>query len=681
MSPFDARCAADAQDGRNVFTTPTENHIPEFPRIHGQEIVTYEDGLWGPQEYTRWPQMYNEACIHHACIPRYGSDDSPGIQVYEGFGFQPWEESPTHPVTGFGFLKKMILDELSTTATRVIRRFEQALYDARAREVSTTHRSSAQERLGKTLCVLLRNALDRLRLLPTTQAHALVTGRMAHRLILELSGLTVYYNVVAPRMANVSPLGHMVLKVLGAFVRNASTAQLFHRIGLPYWYIQPWSPALIIQKVVQTRPWSRELSATPASPRIPKSWYDPDGTHQDPGRWTHPTVVFVCNLVCSSSLPELRSVIRSEGAEREAKRFKGDDASRPLLSSTAKPDSTQRNAKKRGTRSRGARAGAKARDPHPSTTFDPAPSDLVEVSPNWHAALSRVSPLPSPPPVASVYFLPPPFLILNASTHRARYIHNYTRIRLFCKQRLVDGAINGSPLRIVDWRHALYGDYRLDVHDDVHATSASGSTSAQVQGDRTRSVQYDRAQAVRELFAKCGGLASYDETGVWKYRGLQVNVDMAKADDHLRALVVWELFEMNWRCELRALDDRLVGQREDAFRRWERDQVIANVWRTGEVESAHSALDASSPTFVWTPAGKHDWKNRRANLRHFLHIVSAWPKAPEFLRTNTSTILDCEDEWLFNQVESCAIHFYVDSFVGQFHRLPSPPVQLRSRAT
>ncbi|KAH9934386.1 uncharacterized protein B0H18DRAFT_843740, partial [Fomitopsis serialis] len=220
-------------------TTPCMDWIPEFPRISGREIVTFSDGLWGPQEYTRWPQLYNERCIHHACIPLRGSEYAPGSQVYEGLGYDPWEESRTCGVLGFGYLKGEILTEMCTIAIAVISRYEGAETAARL-----------DRRLGAMLCLLLRNAVDRLRALPSTDLHALVTARMAHRLMLELSGLTVYYTFIVTRIANTHTHATSVLKVLGAFVRNDTAAQLFHRIGLPFWYIRPWTAGLCIRRVV-----------------------------------------------------------------------------------------------------------------------------------------------------------------------------------------------------------------------------------------------------------------------------------------------------------------------------------------------------------------------------------------------------------------------------------------------
>ncbi|KAH9914250.1 uncharacterized protein B0H18DRAFT_1125770 [Fomitopsis serialis] len=654
--------------------------IPEFPRISGREIVTFSDGLWGPQEYTRWPQLYNERCVHHACIPTRDSEYAPGSQVYDGLGYDPWEESKTCGVLGFGYLKREVLNELYSIAVAVISRYEQAEMAARRRDPATfTASSGVDGRLGAMLCLLLRNAVDRLRALPCTEQHALVTARMAHRLVLELSGLTVYFTVLVSRIANTHNRVHPVLRVLGAFVRNDAAAQFFHRIGLPYWYIRPWTANLCIRKVVKPRAWNTELKDEPAWPRIPKSWYDPDGTHQDLARWTQPSVLFVSNLLCSSALPRLQVVARPDGTESEAKRFKGNDSTPAMLSGSKAPPQT-RNAKKRGKRTRKGRGPEKTPDPHPATTFKAPPAELVTLSPNWTAALSELSPLPFPPRVAVEYYFPPPFLIFQATTQKTRYLHNFARICEYCRHRLVDSTISGTPLRIADWRHALYGDYRLDEPD---AKNKTGSEDGSPGNETTSEVPkhdylYERLQCVRRLFAKGGSLLSYNEADVSWFRGMKVNLDTAKTNNMFLAMVVWELYETNWRCELRALDNLLVDHSDDAFRKWEREQRVARVWQSSVHQTAFSVIDVSSPTFRWTPTCEEGWQSRRGNLQALLMVMSAWPQIPEVLRANAATIGECDDAGHFNGVEATALKFYVKTFASKFYRLPCPPVQLAS---
>ncbi|KAH9925195.1 uncharacterized protein B0H18DRAFT_1119620 [Fomitopsis serialis] len=700
IKPTDGLCAADTGDSCNIITTPYANWIPEFPRISEHHIVTFEDGLWGPQEYTRWPQLYNTNSIHHACIPTRGSPWAPGDQVYDGFGYYAWEEDKSCGISAFGFFNADVLGQLSDIATSVIARYEDAERSAQSRDrLAWFGQALVDIRLGTVLSLLLRSAVEHLKTLPTTRLHALVTGRLAHRLILELCGLTIYHNEVAARMADAKSQRYRILPVLGAFVRSVPAAQLLHRLGIPFWLIQPWTRDVIIQKVVEPRRWSQTLNSSPAWPRVPKSWYDPDGTHQDPGKWTQPSVLFVSNLLCSSALPKLHAVARTEEVERDAKRFKGDDGAFTVLPKPHDVRPTTHNSKKRGHKSRGKRSGAKPSEPHPATTFQPPSTDVVELSPNWRTALTGVSPLPFPPPVALEYFLPPPFVIENAKTNKARYLHNFARIWQFCKLRLIDSSIDGAPLRIAEWRHALYGDYNCDAIEERQrkntkqaigpqsdrlgnglaldqGPSNGDAQSASTAGDRKPEWHVERREAVRALFAKGGGLVSYTDTQHAMYRGVEVSLDRAKTDEEYLRLVIWELYEANWRCELRALDSRLVDYSGDAFRKWEREQVVSSVWHTPSQQSAVTTVDVGEPVYCWFAAGQDGWLGRRGNLRAFVDVMSLWPNFPESLRADKDAIATCEKTHVFDDIEVRAIRFYVQSFTEQFHRLPCPPVRL-----
>ncbi|KAH9934385.1 uncharacterized protein B0H18DRAFT_1188527, partial [Fomitopsis serialis] len=371
---------------------------------------------------------------------------------------------------------------------------------------------------------------------------------------------------------------------------------------------------------------------------------------------------------------------RADGAESEAKRFKGDDLTEAILSGPKAPPQT-RNSKKRGKRTRAGRA-ENLREPHPATTYKAPPVELVTVSSNWMAALSDVSPLLFPPPVALEYYFPPPFVIFQASTHKARYLHNFTRIREYCRHRLVDSAINDTPLRIADWRHALYGDYRVDEpgETDNTASGVGPPRNDNPSEAQKRKYLYERSQCLRRLFAKGGSLMSYNEVDVSWYRGMKVSVEVAKTNQWFQKLVLWELYETNWRCELRALDSLLVNHSDDAFRQWERAQRVAEVWRSSVHQTAFSVVDVSSPAFCWTPAGDEGWRGRRANLQALLRVMSAWPQVPEMVRANATTIGECDDPEHFDAVEATALKFYVKVFASKFYRLPCPPVQLVSRA-
>ena len=439
--------------------------------------------------------------------------EAPGDSVYDALPADFFVDSAqglSNPydceTPGFGRVE-------STTLVELRRQAMLAIGKLRTAEVTVqTHHNPIDKSLGSMLRIMLRNAVDRLEHLPCTKMHALVTVRMAHRLILEICGLTIYYTTIVSRISNpISQGTYPLLRVRGALVRNGATAQTLHRLGVPFWFIQRFRPDIFVQRVIPITPWTDVMDATPVGMKVPKSWYDANGTNQDSARWVHPSLMYVCSTLCSSRLPRLEdvTVAASEDAEPSAKKFKGPSGLAVQRETTtgdghSKPKKTRRGGKKHRDEH------AKQRPQHPASAYQPPPTDILADTLNWKYALTAVSPLRCPPPKAAVYFFPPAFLFTTAGDKLGRYIHNYARICIFCRQRLLEPHFDGRPLKIADWRHALHGDYKLDEALPDGQDRSVGCGKAQLR--------HEHKQAVRKLFAKSAGLASYSEDMLPKFR-------------------------------------------------------------------------------------------------------------------------------------------------------------------
>ena len=85
-----------------VLTSPNCTWIPEFPILESYGFVQFDDGLWGGQEYSRWPQFISRANIHHIAIPRCPLK---GGAAAEGFGpdhhvWKDFDRDLWHPTNG-----------------------------------------------------------------------------------------------------------------------------------------------------------------------------------------------------------------------------------------------------------------------------------------------------------------------------------------------------------------------------------------------------------------------------------------------------------------------------------------------------------------------------------------------------------------------------------------------------
>lgn len=110
--------------------------------------------------------------------------------------------------------------------------------------------------LGAGLQMLLCNAVNWLMYMPCTQTHILVTCCMAHRLILEMYCLSIYYSIIIDCHHNLNPTNkYPQMFVGGAFVCNAATTQQLHYLGILFWFLQQYQPDIVIKNVVHPTPW------------------------------------------------------------------------------------------------------------------------------------------------------------------------------------------------------------------------------------------------------------------------------------------------------------------------------------------------------------------------------------------------------------------------------------------
>lgn len=561
----------------------------------------------------------------------------------------------------YGYLRESVLEGLRGEAERAIARFR------RAGDPSLEER----KRHGYHLINLLRNALQRLERIPGSFLHTVAVTAHVQRLVLELSGFSTYLEVVRPALRDPFHFTPVTLDVRGGFLNNAATASEFFRVGVPFWLFQHYTPDICIKSVVtEFVPISSALDLEPAFPALERAKYDPTGVWQDPSKWPAPMVLQSSYLFASATLPRMLPPLPSSPAiprasgtgEPSTKRAKGADPE--------PPSKTSDKSKKKANARRGARgAKKKARDPHPAFVHALPPPQHPQPPAPWARSLVAVGSLPDPPLHAAVYYFPPPYLFAPDDPKSTRYLHNWIRIRTFCRQRLVDITIDGSPMRLSEWRNALWGDYTVPADDDREATASNVYTQAQ-QAARERKLE------LRRLFAGAGSLPSYEPTCTVEWASQVVSASDVAADAKLRASVLWELHELNFRCELRDLDRELLGGVLDknTFFQWERGDVIAGVWGSSGALSVFPDVERGEVTDSWTAPSLHSWANRRETFKAFLVVMSRWPDFPQDLWPWCTTLTSCTDIDQFVRIEERALKFYVRCFADKYGRLPISPV-------
>ncbi len=658
----DVLAYARTQDGLHV-TSPNMRYVLDLPRIGSNPVAVCADGRWGIFEYSRWPQEYHDRTAHHMCIPlepkqqrkhQYYQDsgiDEPNTWFFYQFSHTDWAENPECKVPGYGLVKADVLKPLGSAA-----------YDI-CKLASTCELPDNAKQLLRQLGLSMRQLLERLRGVPTTRQHTLVAYTHLQRLSLEVFGLFIYYRTYVHRFNSERRYHNQVLPVIGTFTNNISKAETFLRLGVPFWLVQSYPPRNR-ESIGVLNPWDHlSLSLEPIFPPITSNEVDPrvrTTSVFNPDTLCRGLSLLVMSLSCTTRFPTMPYV--DPHPVLSAKRIRLEPSS-SSIDSTVSRNSTK--SKKRGNRPK--KSNSKPLKPPPSLEYE-YNRELTwpEVPLVWEQKLKEIGPLRQPPEhVRAVYYWPPPF-ILETETEKPkllRFIHNYLQIRQFLRTRLLSPGLGGEPLGVKDWKQALWGNYDHDYLESLY-TAADAIA--------------DRKAALRNFLARAGSIASYSETSKPRYRNAEVSLKKINEDYSVLTTALWEMREVNFRCELRALDSVILKlDRENEFVQRSRLEALSGVWGAtsggDSVVPIWEGLGLRSVLFYWTPPGRANWEMRRETLYNFARFMTRWPGFPQASFNRPEDIKTCEDVQQFKEWEKVAVEFYITTFVSYFHRLPVPP--------
>lgn len=716
--PFEGKVAAQDRFTSMVITSPNMDYVPQYP-VESYIVQTFADGRWGVHEYSRWPQMLLPEMMHVACIPRKELADASRKILWEDL--RPdvhWTEDPETGVKGLGFLKKETRDALAHAAELILATTE---VHCKGTEPIRVH--------GRFIRMILRQVVDRMKQLPSTSGIAVAVGAHVQRLGLELEGILAYLVLFEPRLLGTTDYSHDVLPVLGAFVREGTDAQTCVRIGLPTWFLQPLTHQVRVWKIVTAE--SVDERVPLSHPPIFQKKQAVAGVLNLTSNWLSTMSLAVSKQVCGTRL--MGMVAEGDGAGLTS--AGGSPSKRPRIDAsnmhskhldvpkavgvqTGEAVQQQQQKKKKKKKTRGGKHGrnggcaigegladslngqTSAADEagtqpeagvdrpapiaaHPSRSF--AASPFYSVPHVWQRALEGVSPLPQPT-LSVVYFYPPPFLLDTVSTLAVlpadcehpqlartdekvhRYLHNLVRIRRFCRTRLFDPSMSSQPLTIAEWRAALWGDY------EVHTHRAGGQTEADVR--RAQKRQNER-NGISRLLGRTALLPSYRPDSTPSLEGTPISAHAAASTLEVRARLLWEAHEVNFRCELMALDTAIVHRPDwTEMLRWGREAAVSGIWGPDtSVVSVIPPAEITQEPFCWSTPPDPSWRDVRRYLARFLEIITRWPDTPKSLVDARVDHDDCTEDY-FESVQREAVAYYVRTFVAHFHRLPIPPIRV-----
>ncbi|GBE80380.1 hypothetical protein SCP_0300950 [Sparassis crispa] len=320
VSPFDGLLATEfplRDDG--VIITPNASYIPKFPAVLNGQMATQHDGRWGPQEYLRWPQMFDQKVIHHMCIPGMAAVlEADAMVLWDKIRLWEWEVDSTCSVPDLGFLTEEKFNALAEAALRVMDNFTRQLGRA----------TSEKMKPGQQLILMLGQCLDRLHLLPMTCTHVIALGAHMQHLTLKLWGFVNYYNVVVGRLE--MPTLHRkpdwdILPVRGAFTNDANVVHSLFCVGIPFWFIQTKTEKTKIEKWASPVLVSYELSLEMSWPHLLRHEMDLVGILHRAGEWPARMLHEAMAAVCTAGLPLLEGASEVSTAEQPPQKKQKDD--------------------------------------------------------------------------------------------------------------------------------------------------------------------------------------------------------------------------------------------------------------------------------------------------------------------------------------------------------------------
>ncbi|KAI0715494.1 hypothetical protein C8T65DRAFT_738586 [Cerioporus squamosus] len=503
----------------------------------------------------------------------------------------------------------------------------------------------------------------------------------------------------------------LVLSVLGAFVHDEHTALQCAKAGLPVWLVQPLTRNIKVWRVIAAEK-PPYMCAESSSPPLEYHPEEVAGVVNTSESWLSRMVFAISQQLCSATLPTLtdcramisKNITMAEvppptRAERPVTYKKTRRGGRKSKQGTQQGTTADTTEQRTGSLTPNAPApsatssGCVDHQAHPNgASATPAPptgqpsrefteSPFYRLPAAWKQALRAVGSLPQP--VESVvYFYPPPFLLATVSSETPepalyydcevrrdekvhQYLHNLVRIRAFCRWRLLDPTVSGRPLTIAEWRTALWGDYHVQAAAPVARTAG---------GQHRANKKFATKSSIARLCANSAALTSYDASQVPKLAGLAVSSETAARCQLVRLTLCWEAHEINFRCEVMALDALMV-LRDDwpVMHRWAREAQVSAIW--GAPSSLLTVIpdvpaDIARPW--WIPRSAVNWQDGEARLRAFLELMSKWAGFPESLLATLQLSPWSAEQ--YERVQDEAVKFYVRTFVSKYHRLPVPPM-------
>jgi hypothetical protein len=247
------------------------------------------------------------------------------------------------------------------------------------------------------------------------------------------------------------------------------------------------------------------------------------------------------------------------------------------------------------------------------------------------------------------YLFPDPGLFCSTTSisRQSLYFNTWISTRDAWIYRVFSASSSGRPLSGQEWRDILSGQW----------------TNIAVSGSKASS----RRQGLRELLGNC-----FEEAGISE--GTLTGCDAPPVTLEVARWVLWELFELNFRFELSALDRRAcsggLGAHAESDILTRQDLVMACF--PGNLLAGASLLIAD-PHHANSGLASPSWRDRLPYILALRNVMSSW-EGSKTVGFDVPVDIHTEEQLLV--LESAAATFYTQTFFDYFGRVALLPHSL-----
>ncbi|KAI5989930.1 hypothetical protein EDD15DRAFT_2370228 [Pisolithus albus] len=624
---------AVACQGSMIITSPNMDFVPEPHIFEDEELRARADGRFGLVDCFQWPQSYNKEYDYAVCIPR--KDRFPFPNPLHIAWYTPTSADFVIPA-GSSFAVGQLHESK-------VKDFEHLFQTLQGRHHHLQNRPICRG-LMRVLMRLARHEVTRLRHHPLVFRDLVVFVSQLQRTLLDIHAALEYIEILYPLLTNVpSTPVRANPNWMGCFTNNTQICEVLYFTGVPVWLVRREefiSPTMnIVRPVRLTFP-----------DDIVKAMYTENGVAKPfPSIYRGP-----CGALRHF---HIRRPYHGNLTETPTPTTAGSSSSHPSSSGGKQSSRKQtKSARERVT------AGPSRASPQRSTSGESKweEPDLPEIPKVLGLFLSawkiadkdpqRVKPGRIDPG----YRFPKPTLFANVTSpeRKKTYLLNWLAARPLWISRVDVRPPPKFPSPQM-WRDFL----------NTISTEQLSSTRSAASKMAVRDILED------DIVHLTRGSAGAPETITW--RGMEVKVaSLSDPPLQLMRSLLWELYELNFRYELLALDRVLAANL------WSSDES-----RIGRQTLLYSIFPGESGLVMWSESLPQevqqlgmcapDVKVSLPYFNNFCELLSTWPGAPTRLRTPTE--LDGRGNSLAYEHIFIACQFYVQTAYDYLGRQPSLP--------